>query len=216
MQWWTEYTNTWFVRTVDKTASTITVLMLIWRKQNKQTKKKDFVAMLHNPTLGPSHSQAVFTHKTHIRLSSTRALTHTQNTHTQEKECINVRVCVWLVFVSCVVSPAPAAGGPGHGTRQTGDYGGVECVDRGTWTPPSASHSVYSHLLIHFFFAFLFIFYVAWFDWSLANLPVLGIYEMIEVKSLYIEDNYNSTWTQHSMFPGLQVALPFKMCLKNF
>lgn len=61
-----------------------------------------------------------------------------------------------LLFVFCLLSTAPAAGGPGHGARQTGDYGGVECIDRGTWTPPSASHSVYFHLLISFFCVFVF------------------------------------------------------------
>lgn len=38
-----------------------------------------------------------------------------------------------------VSSTAPAAGGPGNGTRQTGDHGGAKCFDRGTWAPPSAS-----------------------------------------------------------------------------
>lgn len=67
-------------------------------------------------------------------------------------------------YLCPVLSPASAAGGSGHGTRQTGDYGGVECVDRGTWTPPSASHSVYFHLLIHFCFyvAYLSIRYGLW------------------------------------------------------
>lgn len=81
--------------------------------------------------------------------------THTQLTLTLMQLFGVCWSLIWLVFVSPVVSPASAAGGPGHGTRQTGDYGGVECIDRGTWTPPSASHSVYFHLLIHFFCAFL-------------------------------------------------------------
>lgn len=97
---------------------------------------------------------------------------------------INVTMCVKLVihlhihttenalgwpsafFVGCLFivdglfssstssSTAPAAGGPGHGARQTGDYGGVECIDRGTWTPPSATHSVYFHLFILFDFIY--------------------------------------------------------------
>lgn len=42
-----------------------------------------------------------------------------------------------------VCSTAPTTGGPGHGTRQTGDHGGAKCFDRGTWAPPSASERVY-------------------------------------------------------------------------
>lgn len=38
-----------------------------------------------------------------------------------------------------ICSTAPTTGGPGHGTRQTGDHGGAKCFDRGTWAPPSAS-----------------------------------------------------------------------------
>lgn len=40
--------------------------------------------------------------------------------------------------------PAPAAGGTGCGACQAGHHDGAECHHRGTWTPQSASHRVYS------------------------------------------------------------------------
>lgn len=40
--------------------------------------------------------------------------------------------------------PAPAAGGTGCGTCQAGHHDGAERHHRGTWTPQSASHRVYS------------------------------------------------------------------------
>lgn len=40
--------------------------------------------------------------------------------------------------------PAPAAGGAGGGTCQAGHHDGAERHHRGTWTPQSAFHRVYS------------------------------------------------------------------------
>lgn len=40
--------------------------------------------------------------------------------------------------------PAPAAGGAGRGTCQAGHHDGAKRHHRGTWTPQSASHRVYS------------------------------------------------------------------------
>lgn len=40
--------------------------------------------------------------------------------------------------------PASAASGAGSGTRQAGHHDGAERHHRGTWTPQSASHRVYS------------------------------------------------------------------------
>lgn len=50
----------------------------------------------------------------------------------------------WLPLTPALFPPAPAAGGAGRGTCQAGHHDGAERHHRGTWTPQSASHRVYS------------------------------------------------------------------------
>lgn len=50
----------------------------------------------------------------------------------------------WPRLTRVLFPPAPAAGGTGCGACQAGHHDGAECHHRGTWTPQSASHRVYS------------------------------------------------------------------------
>ncbi len=108
----------------------------------------------------PSYFKSVYSYKMqpcvceHTRFRKWKS--RSTQRHTRVAIClVLLLVCLSLTAIFWPPSTAPAAGGPGHGARQTGDYGGVECIDRGTWTPPSASHSVYFHLFILLFNTFL-------------------------------------------------------------